>query len=250
MRQVVARRGRYFRRYRTNWRLLLPALLLAAGVMLAVSPPARKAQPTAEEAVAVLASRALNYRDYTLVIEESGPGYSLRFTGQVSENRLYGRLEQFDLEIYARDGRYHVRGSEVFKEWQPADKAGLKTLDAIVRNPLDILSQIAGSAGIKAETGPDLTIGGVICLAYLVEVPVDIPVLPSLLTVSGEQAVPERFRAYLWFGSADHFLYRMALLFDFSGTDGRAQITRVYTLGTATEPLPRDLPQASGALEV
>jgi hypothetical protein len=219
--------------------------------MLAVAPPAGKnPPPTAAEAVAALAATAGNIRDYSLEIEESGPGYSLRFQGQVRDGRLYGRLEQFELEVYAQFGRYHVRGGEVFQGWQAADTAGLKALDAIIRDPLEIMLQITAHDGITVETGPKRQVGGVNCLAYLLEVPLDIPLLPALLTVAEEQAAPERFRAYLWFGSEDGFMYRMVLLFDFSGEKGRAQVIRTYNLGTETIPLPPDLPPPAGVLEV
>ena len=37
------------------------------------------------------------------MIEESGPGYSLRFSGQVHEDRMYGKIDD-DLEIFNRGG--------------------------------------------------------------------------------------------------------------------------------------------------
>jgi len=229
---------------------MLLAGILLAGVSLLVLQAGRQAPLTAAQSVVALARAAQSFRDYSLKIEESGTGYLFYFQGQVTDGRLYGRLDKLDLEIYAKDGRYYVRGGEVFQDWQSADQAGLQALDAIIREPLCMLAQIVESDGITVESGPERMTVETICLAYLLEVPINIPILSSLLTVSEQQAVLERFRVYLWFGSEDGFLYRMALFFDLSGPEGRGQIVRIYTLGTETSPLPYDLPPAAGVREV
>jgi len=222
--------------------LFLSAVLTFCLILIfsAVKKPA--ALPSIADIVALQHSEASAQLAYTVEIEESGPGYSLSFSGQVHEGQLYGNLEKYNLQIFATDDSYYVRGAEMFKQWQPLEKAELEGLSAFVREPLALLGLLLQSGISHEEKGPDREINGVPCHAYLLEIAPAYTQDLSLISASEDMSV-ERMRVYLWFGENDNFLYQMALVFDIGQGNEKGQISRIYSMSLQEIEMPPDLPQ-------
>ncbi|MBS4021590.1 MAG: hypothetical protein KGZ79_04110 [Dethiobacter sp.] len=253
MRQAVSRSAKKKLRSRFLFLIILflAVMQLTFLAVFFARSDKRKIELPAEEVVAIRVHQAGDYRDFSLTIEESGPGYSLKYSGLVKDGMMYGTLESFDLQVFSYYDMYYVRGGDVFNEWQTVEKAELQALAAFVRNPLPLLSRLLAEEYFSVESGPDRLIEGVPCQAFLLDVSPSASLLGSLFSVLQEDDVLlEQMRVYIWFGTEDNFLYKMALLFDIVTTKEKVQVTRVYSMNRQQAYLPDDLPLGNKTLEI
>ncbi len=251
MRQAVVRRDKLKLRHRYKFMaFLFVAVVLVFCVSLFFTGK-KPAQPADEEVMTALAGVAGRYHEFALTIEESGPGYSLRYEGQVKGDLLYGTFETFNLQVYAQGKNYYVRGGEVFAEWLTVEKAEMQALVSFVRNPLDLLALLLASEEFTAEKGPDRLIDGVQCTSYLLDISPSAALLPDLFSAfQEEEADLEELHIYMWFGAEDNFLYKMAFTLNIYSPADKVTLSRVYTMHRAQADLPDDLPPPNRAIEI
>ena len=252
MRQAVLYKAKKKRRSPSPFaKSLFSVVLLAVCLTFLFAGPVKKNPPlTDHDAVTAQATLAADFHAYSLTIEESGPGYSLSYSGQVENGRLYGTLETFNLQVFAYDDRYYVRGGDMYEEWQTVEKAELQALAAFVRNPVSLLGMILAEDFI-VEKGPERVIEGELCRAFLLDVaPSESLLLTLFSTVQEEEISLEKLGVYLWFGKDDEFLYKMALLLDISRLDEKVQVSRIYTMSKEMNRLPDDLPLINKIVEI
>lgn len=197
--------------------------------------------PTVGETVVALAGLARDYNQYSVVIEESGPGYNLQFSGHVTGSVIYGQLDQYDIEVFVRQGQYFVRDGDLFKQWQDADEAEMGGISDFVRDPQELLDVLLSGQEIDAGEGPDRIVGGVPCRTYSLEADLPAEGIFQELRI-GAQRGAGKMQVHLWFGEEDNFLYRMALLLNFTEEDGIVHVSRVYTMSPCAVQLPDGLP--------
>jgi hypothetical protein len=253
MRQAVIYSSRKKQRYISRFiKLLFSAVLLAVSLIFLFTGPVKKNVPLTDyDAVTVHARAAADFTAFSLTIEESGPGYSLRYTGQVENGRLYGSLETYNLQVFAYGSRYYVRGGDVYEEWQTVETAELQALASFVRNPVSLLHMMISGAEFTVERGPERVIEGALCRAFLLDVAPSESLLLTLFSAVQEEEISlEKLRVYLWFDKNDEFLYKMALLLDIARLEEKVQVSRVYTMSKEKNRLPDDLPLINRLVEI
>lgn len=186
---------------------------------------------------------AAKFQVFGLTIEENGPGYGIRFAGQVGDERLYGIIDYFDLEVYAFRDKYYVRGENI-PEWQEITSE-LDALPLLVQNPFSLLLALLSDGEFIAEEGSERLLGNISCRTYYLEIPP--PDILRLIRFE-EDAVLEKLEIYLWFGQNDGFLYRVAFLMSISVKGENLQIKRIYDMTPDSVPMPDDVPMAEEGL--
>lgn len=215
--------------------------LLASGFTILLSLPEKEIPlSTMQETVLARTAEVLVNNSYSLTVEESGPGYSLRFNGQVENGFIYGKMDTYDLELFTDQEKYFVKGSGVFAEWEEMEHAQLDALSVVVRDPQMLLELLLAGREILVEEGPLRTVENVVCQTYFLEIP---PPDIQLLTRFEKEATLDKLQMYLWFAQDDQFLYRMALLMNVSVENDNVQINRIYSLNPQTKEMPEGLPQ-------
>jgi hypothetical protein len=225
-----------------NW--VMPFLLfifigvvLAAGILLPVTES--EPLPTLAEVFAAKVSGTGDFSEYSLEIEESGPGYQLQFSGLVSGREIYGTLTSYGLEVFARQGKYYVRGGDLFEDWQEVNSVELDGLPEFVQNPQIFIRMLRIDENLIVDEGATRTMEGKICQTYFLHLPdSDVEMFTGLSPgLDGGQA-----SAYLWFGEDDGFLYKLTLQLDIATGDQITRIHRIYTMNPQQSELPADLP--------
>lgn len=224
---------------------LIAAILLSAGLMLLCNRPDGNTLPALADMVAAKAAAAAENTSYSIVIEESGPGYSLRFSGQANDGLIYGKIDAYELEVFAKQEKYFVKGSGLFEEWKEIGKAELEALSVVIRDPHDLLRKLLNANEILAEEGPIRSVEDVPCQTYFLEIP---PPDLQLLTRFEHEATLDKLQIYLWFDQETSFLYRMAILMYVTVEGENIQINRIYNLSPEKKILPAGLPQVDGGV--
>ncbi|MCW3489575.1 hypothetical protein [Dethiobacter alkaliphilus] len=220
--------------------LVLAAVLVVVALIFVVSAPEKEVPLTLEELLVTKMSLAAEKNTYSLVVEESGPGYSLRFTGQVAEGNVYGNIAAYDLEIFSDQNTYFVRGEDLFEEWEEMDAAELGALSAVVHEPLELLETLLAAEDVIVEEGPRRMVDNAECQTYLVEVPP--PELHLLTRFDNEDAELNKLRLYLWYNEEEEFLYRMAVLLSVTVDEETVEINRIYNMHPDAPAIPQDVP--------
>lgn len=232
---VYARSKRY-----TLGFLLVCLSLLICGVLLILTYREKpEAAPTLGQIVGEKAKKATRFADFTLVAEESGPGYSLRFTGQMNRDVIYGHIENYNIQICTTSNIYYVKDEEMYQDWTRADEAGLEELAAFVRDPLALLNSLFEGREILVEEGPRRLVGDIPCLTYFLEIP---PPDIDMFTRFKSDALLEKLQVYLWFAEETGFLHRMAVMLHLTADGEKTQLNRIYTMSPRIKELPDDLP--------
>jgi hypothetical protein len=78
---------------------------------------------------------------YQYTTDEKGSDYEISFQGYLTENKLVGRIEEYDLYIYQEDSGLYVRNEEA-KEWVEASSQGLTSIQCFLLGPADVLKQV------------------------------------------------------------------------------------------------------------
>ena len=229
---------------RTIFIIAVVSSLLVTGLIFIVLQQGKEELPTLDELVITQVSQAVERTRYSLEVEESGPGYSLRFTGQVVDGKVYGKIDSYDLEIYSSQNTYFVRGSELYEEWEEMKQAELGALSAVIREPLQLLEMFITTDGLSIDEGPIRTVDNAACKTYFLEVPP--PDLLQLTRFDDENASLDKLELYLWFNEEEDFLYRMALLLNVTVEDEKMQINRIYNMHPDAPDIPNDLPKLDG----
>lgn len=223
--------------------LLVVGIFTASWLILYSSRQEKNANLTiSQEAILAKALAAAEFNDYILVVEERGPGYSLRFNGQMLGHLIYGKLESYDLEIFSDQEQFFVKGSEVFDDWEEVGKAELDGLSFLVKDPFVLLSLLLSNKQIWAVEGPVKLVEDVACKTYFLEIP---PPELQLLTHFEEDATLDKLQLYLWFAQENSFMHRMALLLNITVKGEEIQIYRIYNLRPETKEMPEGLPSLS-----
>ena len=196
-----------------------------------------------QEVILAKALAAAEFNDYRLVVEESGPGYSLRFSGQMLDGLIYGKLESYDLEIYSDREQFFVKGCEVVDEWEEVGKAERDGLSFLVKDPFVLLSLLLSHKQIRAVGGPVRVVEDVACQTYFLKIA---PPELQLLTDFEEDAMLDKLQLYLWFAKENSFMYRMALLLNITVKGEEIQIYRIYNLRPGAKEMPEGLPSSIG----
>ncbi|MBS4031975.1 MAG: hypothetical protein KGZ63_11235 [Clostridiales bacterium] len=219
-------------------------LLLFAGAMLVtgVSFPVAEKEPlpTLAEVIAAKVSETGDFSEYSLEIEENGPEYTLQFSGLVRGREIYGTLSSYDLEVYARQGRYYVRGGDLLEDWHEVKGVELDGLPEFVQNPQIFIRMLLMNENLIVDEGVTRTVDGDVCQTYFLHLPSsDVEMLTGVLSgLDGGQV-----SAYLWFGEDDGFLYKVTLQLDIATGDHMSRIYRTYTMKPQKSELPADLPE-------
>ncbi|MGI6659583.1 MAG: hypothetical protein ACOX4N_09305 [Dethiobacteraceae bacterium] len=219
--------------------ITLAVMLLTSGTIFMLRRAEKEAAPTLLEQVSEKAAAAAVFKHYALVIEESGPGYSLRFSGQVHEDRMYGKIDGYDLEIFAEEERFFVKNA-VAAGWQDLKTAKLETLPVLLRDPHYLLSTLLAEKDIVVEAGSNRTVNNAACQTYFLEIP---PPALQLLTHFGSEAVIDKLQVYLWFAEEDAFLHRMAVMMNVTVGEQSIHINRTYNLTCDAPDFPEDIPK-------
>lgn len=229
----------------TKKNLVMPFLLIIfTGVMLVagISLPATETEPipTLAEEIAAKVFGIGDFSEYSLQIEESGPGYQLEFSGLVRGREIFGTLTSYELEVYAIQGRYYVRGGELFEDWQEVNGVELDGLPEFVQSPQSFIKMLMMDESLIVDDNATRTMDGKTCQVYFLHLP-----SPNveMLTGLSSGADPVQASAYLWFGEDDGFLYKMTLKLDIDTGGQITQIHRVYTMKPQKTELPADLPE-------
>lgn len=229
---------------RIKWERVIFLFLLLAGTAAAgfLRFPARlreeKGQPSVLETVSARAAEAAARKSYSLSIEEWGPGYRLCFKGQAEEGKIYGRLEDYDLEVYAEGGKYCVRrGAE--EEWQAAEEYGLEDLPFFIHEPAELLSGVLTEQDLRAEEGRRREISDTACEIYFLETS---PQTAEKYFFPAEEGEITGLNMYACFAE-DNSLQRLVITVQLKSGAGKTEITRIYHLTPAQDRLPDDLPQ-------
>lgn len=225
---------------------VLVAALLATGLTLVLSRPEETKSPTLQEVVIANATRAAETKTYALTIEESGPGYNLRFVGQVQNGKIYGKIDAYDLEVFSNYNKYFVKGSKLFDEWQEVKLAELDALPVLIRDPQQLLQLLLADNKLLVEEGVERMVEDIPCQTYFLEIP---PPDLQLLTRFEEEATVDRLQLYLWFGNDDTFLHRMAILINLTVNEQAIQINRIYNLSPQTKIFPEGLPEVDEGIK-
>ncbi|MDW7651559.1 MAG: hypothetical protein SCK29_13770 [Bacillota bacterium] len=221
---------------------LLVISLLAAGATLLLSAPREDTSvPSMEEMISAKAAVIAETNQYDLTIEESGPGYTIRFVGQVSDSKLYGKIDAYDLEVFSDREKYFVKGASVFTDWEEAGKAELDALSVLVRNPIELLQVLTSGDRFLVEEGPDRLVDDVNCRTYFLEIPP--PDIQMVTRFEDEDATLDKLQLYLWFNEDGNFMHRMAMLLNVTVEGENIQVNRIYSLSPRSKELPEDLPQ-------
>ncbi|HZK25497.1 MAG TPA: hypothetical protein VFC74_08960 [Oscillospiraceae bacterium] len=198
-----------------------------------------EAVPTMLDIVAETTAAAAAHKHYNLVIEESGPGYLLRFSGQVHDDRLYGKIDGYDLEIFADEDQFFIKNS-LASEWQDIKTAKLETLPTLIRDPHYLLANLMAGKEIAIETGTPRTVDDVICQTYFLEIP---PPNLQLLTRFSTDATLDKLQVYLWFAEESGFMHRLAVMMNVTVAEETIQINRTYNLSPEAKDFPEDIPK-------
>lgn len=218
--------------------LLLVGAMFLAGLSLPVAET--EAPPTLADVIAAKVSGTGDFSEYSLNIEESGPGYHLQFSGLVRAREIYGTLSSYDLEVYARQGRYYVRGGELFEDWQEVNGVELDGLPEFVQNPQIFIRMLMIDENLIVDEGTTRTMEGKTCQTYFLHLPSsEVGMLTGLPSGLDRGQVS----AYLWFGEDDGFLYKVTLQLHIATGDQTTQIHRIYTMKPQSSELPTDLPE-------
>ncbi|NLZ38459.1 MAG: hypothetical protein GX893_02480 [Firmicutes bacterium] len=221
---------------------LIFLLLVISTFMLLVRKEEQRAARTTLEEVRERAEAAAAHNVYGLAIEESGPGYLICFKGQMVGNCLYGKIDNFDLDICSEYDRYFIK-AKGDEDWQPLTQTGLDDLPALIRNPHDLLQTILKGKEIVAEEGVQRNLNNIQCQTYFLEIP---PPDLQLLTRFENNATLDKLQIYLWFAAENNFLYRMAILMNMTIEEETIQVNRIYDLTPECEDLPEGLPFNKG----
>ena len=221
---------------------LLAAALLASGLTLFFpTPKPEPALPTVNEVVAQKVAAVTENNKYGLTIEESGPGYTIRFAGQVFDEKIYGRIDAYDLEVFSAREKHFVKGASLFDDWKEAGLAELDALASLVRNPVELLEILMSEKEILIEEGPDRLVEDVKCRTYFLELPP--PDIRLLTRFDDKDATLDKLQLYLWFSEEGVFLHRMAMLMNITVEGEKIQINRIYSLTPDSKELPDGLPK-------
>lgn len=226
-----------------NW--VMPLLLLLFSVTMLISvisfpETGTEPLPSLADVIAAKVSETGDFSEYSLEIEESGPGYLLQFSGLVRGREIYGTLSSYDLEVYARQGNYYVRGGELFEDWHEINGVELDGLPEFVQNPQIMIRMLMTDKNLIVDEGAIRTMDQQTCQTYLLHLPSsDVEMFTGLSdSIDGGQV-----SAYLWFGEDDGFLYKVTLQLDIAIGDQTTRIYRIYTMKPQKSDLPLDLPQ-------
>lgn len=225
---------------------LLVTALLATGLTLVLSKPDEAKLPTLQEVVTANATLAAGTKTYTLTIEESGPGYNIRFVGQVQNGKIYGKIDAYDLEVFSNYDKYFVKGNKLFDEWQEVKLAELDALPALIRDPQHLLHLLLAGSKLLVEEGIERMVEDIPCQTYFLEIP---PPDLQLLTRFEEDATLDKLQMYLWFGKDDTFMHRMAILMNLTVNEQAIQINRIYSLSPQIKSLPEGLPEVDEGIK-
>jgi hypothetical protein len=220
--------------------LLATTVLVTVATLYFNRPDYQANLPTMQEVIWEKTATASQNRNYNMVVEESGPGYNLRFNGLVENGRIYGKIDSYDLEIYTDQETYFVKGSGLIEEWQEMGKADLDALSAVVRDPLALLETILSGKEILVEEGPERMVEDITCQTYFLELP---PPEVQMFTRFEEEATLDKLQLYLWFDQKEVFLHRIAILMSITIKDEVIQINRIYSLNPQTKEMPEDIPR-------
>jgi hypothetical protein len=66
----------------------------------------------------------------------------------LSENKLVGRIEEYDIYIYQEDSGLYVRNEEA-KEWVEASSQGLSHIQCFLMGPADVLKHVLAKENSK-----------------------------------------------------------------------------------------------------
>jgi hypothetical protein len=220
---------------------LLTVSVLATAVTLYLTRPEYEGSvKTMQSLIQAKTELASANEGYGMVVEESGPGYNLRFSGQVAQGLIYGKMDAYDLEIFTDQSVYYVRGSGVYEEWEEMGSAQLDGLSVLIRDPLDLLQTLLSGGQVLVEEGPQRMVEDIPCVTYFLEIP---PPDLQMLTRFEEEATLDKLQLYLWFDREGEFLHRMALLLNITVNAENIQINRIYSLSPTSRDMPDDLPQ-------
>ncbi|MCR3922414.1 MAG: hypothetical protein NUK65_07860 [Firmicutes bacterium] len=214
------------------------AIVVGTSYVLFFNRPKEEVEPTILAIVAEKAESASTYTHYCLMIEESGPGYSLNFSGQVHDDRIYGKIEDYELEIFSDQNKYYIK-SKLADGWQEMEKTELADVPALIRDPHYLLQTLLSSKEIFAEVGTERTVNDVLCQTYFLEIP---PPDVQLLTRFEKDATLDKLQIYLWYATESDFMYRMAVMMNIAVGDETIQINRVYNLDTDANDFPEGVP--------
>lgn len=78
---------------------------------------------------------------YQYTTDERGNGYNVSFQGYLSDNKLVGRIKEYDMYIYLEKNGLYVK-SEDAKEWVEATSQGLANVECLLMGPADVLKKI------------------------------------------------------------------------------------------------------------
>jgi len=101
-----------------------------------VSTPITALQDTRQS---LLALGAYNYET-----RERGSGYTITFEGYMSEGRLLGKIDEYNIAVYEEEGTLLIQQQNE-EEWIAAEDVGLGKLSCFVMPPDEILELVAGS---------------------------------------------------------------------------------------------------------
>jgi hypothetical protein len=223
--------------------LLAAGVLVVSWLIIYSSRQEKDANPTiSREIILNKVSSAAEFNDYRLVVEERGPGYSLRFRGQIIDGLIYGEIESYDLEIYGNQEQFFVKGSEVIDEWQEVEAAELDGLSFLVMDPFALLSILLSDKQVSAVAGPVRLVENIACQTYFLQIPS--PKL-QVLTHFEEDATLDKLQLYLWFAKDNLFMHRMALLLNLTVKGEKIQVYRIYNLRPGVKEMPEGLPSLS-----
>ena len=218
----------------------LAGVLAAFWRMTYSARPEKEANPTVSlEIIRNKVSAAAAFNDYSLVVDERGPGYALHFEGQIIDGHLYGKIESYDLEIYSNHEQFFVKDSKVITEWKEAGKAELGGLAFLAGDPFVLLSELLSDKQILAVEGPVRMVEDIACQTYFLEIP---PPELRILTHFEEDATLDKLQLYLWFAEDNLFMHRMALLLSITVKEEKIQLYRIYNLRPGVIEMPENLP--------
>ncbi|NLP36228.1 MAG: hypothetical protein GX357_01065 [Firmicutes bacterium] len=223
--------------------LLLLVLMIIAGSLFLfprqVKEHEEQVLPTMFEVLTVQVTAAgNNMENYSLIIEENGPGYKLNFQGQVNGEKIYGKLEDYELELFSAYEQYFVK-SATENEWQDLGVLGLEDLPDLIRTPRQLLDKIWAEKEISVAAGEKRIVNDALCQVYSLEIQ-----KPHARFLSGlpQNAVLEKLQVYLWLDEENLFIHRLALILDMVAGGEKVQLNRLLQMEPQAKALPAGLP--------
>ncbi|NLM51245.1 MAG: hypothetical protein GX197_00240 [Firmicutes bacterium] len=240
MRQAIVRlTGKVKKRYL----FFFLVLLILAGSFLLWPPQTQEqeepALPTMFETLAgQIAAAGKKMENYGLTIEESGPGYEIIFQGQVNREKIYGKLEAYELEVFSAYNQYFAKNTSA-QEWQDLNALGLGDLPALICTPWQLWEKILAANELTVEAGKERVVNGALCQTYFLEIQ-----HPDTCLITGfpENATLEKLQVYLWLDVENDFIHRMALTLDMVVDGENIQLNRVLQMDPQAKALPAGLP--------